>query len=168
MSEELFPIVDENGTILGSATRSECHSGSFLLHPVVHLHIVRHDGSLLLQKRSMAKDIQPGRWDTAVGGHVDLGENILMALQREAREELGIHDMTPEHLVVYPFKSDREYELVHVYLWHAPTSFVPVADPAEIDEVRFWTMSEIEAAIGTGALTPNFEQEFRRVSDSLK
>jgi isopentenyldiphosphate isomerase len=31
---------------------------------------------LYLQKRSETKDIQPGKWDTAVGGHVDYGETI--------------------------------------------------------------------------------------------
>ena len=38
-NQEMFPIVDEQGTITGAATRGECHSGSKLLHPVVHLHV---------------------------------------------------------------------------------------------------------------------------------
>ena len=37
--EELFPLVDPEGNVIGSATRRECHSGSMLLHPVVHLHV---------------------------------------------------------------------------------------------------------------------------------
>ena len=89
-TEELFPIVDENGNVIDAATRKECHSGSKLLHPVVHLHILSEGkDALYLQKRSMNKDIQPGKWDTAVGGHVDLGENVMTALLRETREELG-------------------------------------------------------------------------------
>lgn len=39
-----------------------------LLHPVVHLHLFNSRGELYLQKRPEWKDIQPGRWDTAVGG----------------------------------------------------------------------------------------------------
>ena len=58
--QELFPIVDEQGNVVGSATRAECHSGSMLLHPVVHLHIFDSQGRLYLQRRSMNKDIQPG------------------------------------------------------------------------------------------------------------
>ena len=57
--DERFPIVEEDGTVIGSATRAECHGGSMLLHPVVHLHVVTKDGSVFLQKRSMTKDIQP-------------------------------------------------------------------------------------------------------------
>ena len=76
MRTEWFPLVNEEGETIGKATRKECHSGSKLLHPVIHLHIFNKDGDLYLQKRSMNKDIQPGKWDTAVGGHIDYGESV--------------------------------------------------------------------------------------------
>lgn len=59
-SEELFPIVDEEGNVVGKATRGRCHDGSRLLHPVVHLHLFDPDGRLYLQRRPEWKDIQPG------------------------------------------------------------------------------------------------------------
>ena len=114
-SNEQFPIVDECGNIVGAATRGECHSGSKLLHPVVHLHLLNSKGELYLQRRPMWKDIQPGKWDTAVGGHVDFGESIFMALTREVGEELGITDFTPEQITHYVFESARERELVFVF-----------------------------------------------------
>lgn len=48
-NEEMFPIVDEEGNITGAATRGECHNGSKLLHPVVHLHVFNSKGELYLQ-----------------------------------------------------------------------------------------------------------------------
>jgi hypothetical protein len=66
--KEIFPVVDEEGHVLGSATRGECHNGARLLHPVVHLHVFNASGDIYLQKRPEWKDIQPGKWDTAVGG----------------------------------------------------------------------------------------------------
>ena len=68
--EEWLPIVDEKGEVTGQAPRSICHSGSKLLHPVVHLHITNDRHELFLQKRSMKKDLLPGMWDTAVVGHI--------------------------------------------------------------------------------------------------
>ena len=73
IKEEIFPIVDESGIVIGSASRKDCHSGTFLLHPVVHLHVFDKRGRLFLQHRSLLKDIQPGKWDTSVGGHIDYG-----------------------------------------------------------------------------------------------
>ena len=112
---EKLPLVDEEGNLTGAATRRECHNGSKWLHPVVHLHVFNSQGELYLQKRPNWKDIQPGKWDTAVGGHVDLGESVEMALLREAQEELGLKDFTPERLTHYVFESEREKELVFVH-----------------------------------------------------
>ena len=159
-SQELFPIVDETGQVIGSATRGECHSGSKLLHPVVHLHVFDSQNRLYLQQRPLWKDIQPGKWDTAVGGHVDLGEEIADALRREVREELGIEEFTPEFLLRYVFESERERELIHVFRTTYDGDICPTA---ELDGGRFWTLDEIREAIGKEVLTPNFESEIKRI-----
>lgn len=161
---ELFPVVDEEGNVVGSALRGECHGGSRLLHPVVHLHVVDSSGCVLLQKRSMLKDIQPGRWDTAVGGHVDYGETIADALVREASEEIGIvADSGCFMLKRYVFESDRERELVTTFILRVEGN-EPFSAPAdEIDELRFWSVSEITANLGRDVFTPNFEREFREI-----
>ena len=100
-SEERFPLVDEAGQVIGSATRGECHNGSKLLHPVVHLHVFNSKGEVYLQKRPEWKDIQPGKWDTSVGGHLDYGETPEQALVgrfwtiAEIREAMGQNLLTP-------------------------------------------------------------------------
>ena len=106
-NREIFPIVDERGNVVGSATRGECHNGSKLLHPVVHLHLFNSDGCIYLQQRPLWKDIQPGKWDTAVGGHVDYGETIEAALLREVCEEIGLTEINPEFMQRYVFESER-------------------------------------------------------------
>ena len=160
-NEEMFPVVDEEGHILSAATRGECHSGSKLLHPVVHLHVFNAEGHLYLQKRPMWKDIQPGKWDTAVGGHIDLGEHVEQALRREVYEELGITNFEPQKVAQYVFESDRERELVFVYR----TTYEGAVTPSdELDGGRFWTTSEIRENIGKDLFTPNFEQELQRTN----
>ena len=158
--QEIFPIVDEEGTVLGRATRGECHNGSKLLHPVVHLHVFNTQGDVYLQKRPEWKDIQPGKWDTAVGGHIDYGETPEEALRREVREELGMTDYTSEFISKYVFESQREKELVYVHR----TTYDGAIQPSrnELDGGRFWTMDEIRSVMGQNILTPNFEREFLR------
>ena len=159
-NQEMFPIVDEQGNITGAATRGECHSGSKLLHPVIHLHVFNSKGDLYLQKRPEWKDIQPGKWDTATGGHVDLGESVEIALKREVGEELGITDFVPESLGHYVFESKREKELVYVHKTIYDGDVKPSKE--ELDGGRFWSKEEILDNMGKGVFTPNFENEYRK------
>lgn len=158
--DEMFPEVDEMGNIIGSMARREAHNGSKRLHPVVHLHVFNSHGCLFLQKRPDWKDIQPGKWDTAVGGHVSLGENVDKALLREAKEELNLYDFSPIAIGTYVFESDRERELIYAYKTVYDKDILP--DINELDGGRSWTMEEIKGNIGKGVFTPNFESEFNR------
>ena len=113
--KEIFPIVNEDGIVIGKVQRSVAHNGSKILHPVVQLHVFSPDGKIYLQKRPEWKDVQPGKWDTAVGGHVDFGEDIATAFKREIKEELGISECENVFLGNYVFESDIEKELVYVH-----------------------------------------------------
>jgi isopentenyldiphosphate isomerase len=157
--DEWFPVVDEEGNTTGKALRSVCHDGkSMLLHPVVHLHLFNRGGELFLQKRAKTKDIQPGKWDTSVGGHMSPGETPYEALMREAGEELGLNNFVPEYLGKYVWKSSRERELVNSF--STISDLVPVINKDEIEEGKFWAIGEIKKNLGKDLFTPNFEHEF--------
>ena len=162
-NNELFPIVDEEGNVLGKILRGDAHNCCKVLHPVVHLHLVNSRGELYLQRRHDWKPIQPGKWDTAVGGHISYGETVEQAFRREVMEELGISVPNPEFLGHYVFESKVEKELVYVFraVYDGPVN--PSAD--ELDGGRFWTMQQIKDALGKNILTPNFEAEFRAIGD---
>ncbi len=162
---EIFPVVEETGLVIGRASRRYCHGGSRILHPVVHLHIIDREARIYLQKRSMKKDIQPGKWDTAVGGHVDYGESLAEALFREAGEELRLSRFNPVYIGTYTYDSERERELVNIFA--AVGSFKITPDRDEVVDGRFWTVEEIDRATGKGVLTPNFELEFGNIRDKL-
>ncbi|HNS97437.1 MAG TPA: NUDIX domain-containing protein [Polyangiaceae bacterium] len=160
MNEERLPLVDENGVVLGSAKRSQVHGNPSLLHPVVHCIVTDRKGRILLQLRSRTKDIQPGKWDTSVGGHVLVDESIEQALFRELEEEIGICHAHVRFLYRYIMRNAIESELISTFLCESEGPFTPQA--SEIDALRFWSAQEIQNALGTGVFSPNFEQEFQR------
>jgi isopentenyldiphosphate isomerase len=158
---EYLPLVDETGKRIGKALRSECHGNPLLIHPVVHLHVLGSGGRLLLQRRSASKDLLPGFWDTAVGGHVAFEEDTRRALEREAREELGIPAENAAFLYSYCWRTRVETEFVSTFILENDGPFL--TDPQEVAETRFFTKAEIAEKTGSGFFTPNFEEEFRRL-----
>ncbi len=157
-NEDWVPLVDEEGNVTGQAPRSVVHNGkSKLLHPVVHLHVISDKG-IFLQKRAITKKIQPGKWDTAVGGHVDPGENIERALARETFEEIGVTQFEASLLKKYIWESPVERELVFSFITKYSGNFK--IDKEEVDEAKLWTVKDIEASVYKGYFTPNFIHEF--------
>jgi isopentenyldiphosphate isomerase len=158
--EEVFEVIDEQGQVLRLATRSECHGDPGLMHRVVHVLVFDEQGRLFLQKRSENKDIQPGKWDTSVGGHLCPGEAEVSGARREMQEELGIQGAKLESLYQYIMRSSVETELVTTFktVWNGSIS----VEATEISEGRFWEEAEIEAALGQDVFTPNFEDEYNR------
>jgi len=88
------------------------------------------------------------------------------ALFREAREEIGLSDFNPIDLDTYVWESDTEREWVSVFAAVGNFPLKPVND--EVEEGRYWTEKEIKAACGKGILTPNFENEYKRVGQALQ
>jgi isopentenyldiphosphate isomerase/intracellular septation protein A len=163
LGEEWVPLVDEQGRITGRTPRSQVHNGSKLLHPVVHLHVVNNNRAILLQKRPMSKLIQPGKWDTAVGGHISAGETLEQALKKEAFEEIGLVDFSAKLVKTYKWESEVEAELVYTFVTHDFKNFKVHSD--EVEEARFWTKNQIENNLGKGIFTPNFEIEFELLKE---
>jgi isopentenyldiphosphate isomerase len=157
--EEYLEIVNHEHVVVGIKLRSEIHGNPDLMHRVVHVLVINRDGHILLQKRSQSKDVAPGRWDTSVGGHVGVGEDLLVSSRREMHEELGITEPTPEYLYSYIHSNPYETELVTTYRCMCEEGFSFNRD--EIDEIRFWSFDEIRETIGGEILSDNFENEFR-------
>lgn len=161
-NEEWLPLLNEKGEVVGKAPRSVCHSDKQYLHPVVHLHVVNSRGEIYLQKRPLHK-IQPGKWDTAVGGHIAFGETVELSLRREALEEMGLTDFKAKPLASYIWESDIEREYVFCYTTQLDGPFY--INTHELADGRFWSHSEVRNSIGKNIFTPNFEEEFRRFFD---
>ncbi|WP_319480618.1 NUDIX domain-containing protein [uncultured Draconibacterium sp.] len=162
-NEEWVPLVDEQGKVTGQAPRSQVHNGSKLLHPVVHLHVLNNKGAILIQKRPANKLIQPGKWDTAVGGHISAGETLEQALKKEVFEEIGLKEFSAKLQKVYKWESEVEAELIYLFTTYDYKGFGIQSD--EVEELRFWTKKQVAKNLGKAVFTPNFEMEFRLLQE---
>lgn len=156
---ELLEVVTEDGEIIKTLPRSDIHGNPSLIHRVVHVLVFNSKGELILQKRSMNKDVAAGKWDTSVGGHVNCGETIDEAVIREMREELGIINSKPKFLYTYIHSNPYETELVYTYscIYDGELNF----NRDEIDEIRLWRIDEIERLFDEGIFSENFKHEFK-------
>lgn len=157
--DELFDVVNEQDEVIGRAPRRQCHGNPALVHRVAHVLVLNRKGELVLQKRSPDKDVQPGKWDTSVGGHVESGEEYLHAAQREMEEELGLVGVELIFLYHSRIRNTFESENVATYLGIHDGPFV--AQSEEITEARFWCSEKIDSSLGTGVFTSNFEEEWQ-------
>lgn len=157
--EEWLPLVTEEGKIVGKAPRSSCHKGEKLLHPVVHLHVLNKNKAIFFQKRPINKLVQPGKWDTAVGGHISFGEKLEDSLKREAWEEIGLKDFSARLVKTYKWETEIEAELVYMFITYDFKNIKIHSD--EVEEGRFWTKNQIEKNLGKDIFTPNLEHEYQ-------
>lgn len=155
----MLDIVNEKDQIIGQAPRREIHGDPSRIHRVAHVLVFNPRGELFLQKRSFLKDVQPGKWDTSVGGHLEPGEEYLAGALREMEEELGIRAVAVNFLYKYLHRNDYETEFVSTFscLWEGNIRTCR----QEIEEGRYWSLAEIEAA-PPGLFTPNFLDELNR------
>lgn len=160
---EFFDVFDEGGNFVGVFLRSECHGNPALIHRSVHVVVFDRSGKkILLQKRSMLKDIQPGKWDTAVGGHVDSGESVETAAARELQEELGITGRL-EFFFTSTIRNSVESENVTVFKLISDGPFEYSRE--EIDEIRFWELEDFrnEHNRCREDFTPNLQKELGEI-----
>lgn len=155
--DELLEVFDSTGRPTGRGKpRAAVHlAGDW--HRAFHCWILRRAGrEVVLQRRSLAKDTFPGRWDTAAAGHWRFGESAEDAA-REIAEELGLNVSFSE--LVYRGRErtarrfangliDREFHEVYVLALDRPLAeYRP--DPGEVSALgAFSSRALLELAAG--------------------
>jgi isopentenyl-diphosphate delta-isomerase type 1 len=145
VSQELLDVVDEDDNLITVKTRGEIHAKG-LMHRAVHILLFNSKGELFLQKRSMSKDEQPGKWDSSAAGHVDSGEAYLDCARREITEELGIVAERPMHALFKLSASaltGNEHCMVYRYTFDGPM----VLQAEEIDDGRWVSVEAMDRRV---------------------
>lgn len=92
LAEEIVAIINEHNQVIGAVPRREMRAHN-LPHRASFVLVFNPRSELYVQRRTMAKDIYPGRYDPATGGVVLAGESYEDNATRELAEELGIHNV---------------------------------------------------------------------------
>jgi isopentenyl-diphosphate delta-isomerase type 1 len=157
--EEYFDVVDEDDKVISRAKRKECHSNPELIHRAVHIIILNSKGQILLEKRSMEKDLYPGLW-CDIAGHLDSGENYEEAARRELKEETSLE--TPLKFL-FKFRKDAEKETEFISVFSCESEGPFRINPEETQFVKFFDISEIKEMLAEGgSITPGTAGTLRK------
>jgi ADP-ribose pyrophosphatase YjhB (NUDIX family) len=158
IKEEWWPILNENGMIIGNIQNKVSLSDEHkYIHPVVRV-IIMDQEMILLQKKKMDDLISPGLWDTAISNHVKVGETVEQCIDRTAKSNCGLDNLkcifltnykhhTPQHKhYVFLFVSCKVMD-THVNFHCAETT-------------KWWTKQQISENIDSGIFTENLIREY--------
>jgi isopentenyldiphosphate isomerase len=140
--DEVYDVVDEQGTVLRTATWTECHQQG-LLHQTAAVLLFRDETKqeVLIQRRSMQMKQKPGLLQHSASGHILAGDTPEQGARLEVEEEL-FGDMRmpslPLRFVTSFFQNDipNNYEIVYLYETIHSGPFVPSKE--EIAGEPFW------------------------------
>lgn len=151
---EYFDVINEKDEIVGCAPRDTCHRKG-LLHRSIHVLILNSKSELLMQKRSMKKDLYPGWWIDAAAGHVESGETYEETAKREMKEEVGISVKIEELFKIrksWKGSGNIDNELITVYLGKSDGPFRFNKD--EVELLTFYKPKDVMKMVEKKNVTP--------------
>ena len=172
-SESLILVNDQDQEV-GHKDKLSCHAGGGVLHRAFSLFIFNQAGELLLQQRSIHKQLWPLYWSNSCCSHPRRGESMDTAIARRAQQELGI---ATDFQFLYKFKYQvpyldvgAEHELCWVFVGQvAPPGAVQVNEN-EIAAWRFISGHELtrELQQNPEQFTPWFKLEWQRLTTDYR
>jgi len=133
--EELVEVVDEAGSVVRVATRTDVRAGN-LRHRCTYIAVVDGDGRLVVHQRADWKDVYPGYWDLCFGGVCGVGEEWAESAARELAEEAGIAGAALRLLGPVAYDADDGHIVGRAYLahWSGPVT-CPDGEVVAVDRI---------------------------------
>ena len=140
----VISIANENDKIISTHLRgTPIPKGRYPMIAAVLL--FNSKGNLILQKIAAHKK-WGGLWTYSAAGHVDAGEDYIIAAQRELKEELGINAEIEREVVAFPIiREGIKIAFHHVFIAHSDDKIIP--DKGEIAEVREVSLHDLKHEI---------------------
>jgi isopentenyldiphosphate isomerase len=138
-ADELVDVCDEEGRVVGRATRREMRERR-LPHRVAYVLVFDRDGRLFVHLRTATKDVYPSHWDVAIGGVLAAGEDFDTGATRELAEELGV---TAPLQRLFPFRFEDARTVVHGVVYRAVHEGPFRFQPEEVVRGEFVDVDEV-------------------------
>lgn len=143
----------------GNKTGKIVKKGNKLLegeyHLVVHIWILNSKGEILIQKRADHLKNNPGLW-AITGGAAIQGEDGQTAVQREAKEELGI-DINP---VAKPIRYQWRNTFTEIWIVECEVDLKDIVlQKEEVSDAKWVTNQELKQMIHKGEFH-RYEKEY--------
>ncbi len=166
-ADELLILVDGADSVVGHATKEECHRGNGKLHRAFSVFVFNSNNELLLQKRSDKKILWPLYWSNSVCSHPRRGESYQVAVDRRLLEEIGL-ELPVKYLFKFQYQVNynqlgSENELCSVYA--GKSDILPVINDNEIAEWKYVSLDKLQDEVDSRPeeYTPWFKTELQRI-----
>ncbi len=174
-ADEPFEVLSASGEPLGIEPRGKVHRLG-LWHRSSHVFLFDQQQRLLLQQRSLEKDLYPGSWDYSVGEHLQPGETYLAAALRGMQEEMGItleasalqslgQATAAEYIEPGGALIDREFQQAFRAQLPAAIGVDQIKpDANEVAQTRWYSASQVRAQLAQNfrQFTPWFVRDVQR------
>jgi isopentenyl-diphosphate delta-isomerase len=142
---EFVILVDEKDNQIGTGEKLDTHKKG-ILHRAFSIIIYNTKGEMMLQLRAKTKYHGGGLWTNACCGHPRPGEDLMAAMKRRLREEMGFEcELTKMFEYIYQVKLDKgmtEHEFLHVF--KGTFDGVPNLNPEEADDWKWISMKDLK------------------------
>jgi 8-oxo-dGTP pyrophosphatase MutT (NUDIX family) len=174
---EQLAVCNDAGQRLATVERGMARLLGITTH-AVHLLGFSQDGGNWVQQRAWNKSIDPGLWDTLVGGMISVQETLQSALKRETWEEAGLELEALQELrqgghfmVQRPNERDAGIgyvvERIDWFTCVLPDGLVPQNQDGEVAQFALMNPHELQARLQANAFTLDAANIFLAETASL-
>lgn len=149
---EYLDIVDENNNLIGKVVEKDIVHNEGLWHREVAIWVINEEGRILLQKRAATKKLGANKW-AICAGHVDTGEDVKTAAERELFEEIGLKCDDLEFLFISKVIDTREGSFknnmfMYMYFLKTNTKLEDyIIQYEELSELKYIDIKELEQIV---------------------
>ena len=143
IKKELLFTVDEQNNPIEPMPRDIVHKNG-IWHRTNQVWIINDKKQILCQRRSLLKDMNPGKWEALFGGHIQAGQDYIDSAIIELKEELGITATKKElhFFKVHKSFEHKEFENIHYLLWNGNIQDIQLEEE-EVDQVKWFEIDQL-------------------------